>query len=341
MNRLIMLIAAIVLFAAPAAFAETNGQEQAASDIVRTSSTQAVMAVTSRIASIAGAGSKGGQVNQVAKLDANGNFKFNTNAKEIGLASGDVAANLGIWGMGTYINFQNTASGSRYDANYYSAFAGIDWRATPDLLIGVAGGYGSLDLDKEGWNNGTDNGSLKTDYEWTIMPYAAYKFTDSTVLDAAFGYTDSRYKDSDGTDTSHYDATRLLSSIGLSQSYNIDAWTLSGRVGYMYVNGDLSTYSRGGTEIDNPDSYLGQVSAEAKASYLYDFGLEPYAALRYLYDVQTSTIPVGSDYDEFEGILGTNWYLDDAMTLGLEGGASMGRTDYEAYRGQLFIRYEF
>ncbi|MGE4420717.1 MAG: autotransporter outer membrane beta-barrel domain-containing protein [Pseudodesulfovibrio sp.] len=277
----------------------------------------------------------------MSKLDENGNFKFNTDAKELGLASGDSAANIGIWGMGSYIDFSSSASGGRYDADYYSAFAGVDWRATSELLIGIAGGYGSMDLDKKGWNNGTDNGSLKTDYEWTVMPYLAYNITPSTILDAAFGYTASRYADSDGTNTGHYDATRLLTSIGLTQNYTIDAWTLSGRLGYMYIDGDMGTFSRGGTDIANPDNYLGQVTGEAKAAYLYDFGLEPYAALRYMYDVQTSSTPVGSDYDEFEGILGANWYLRDDVTLGLEGGASMGRTDYEAYRGQLFLRYEF
>ncbi|XXJ18854.1 autotransporter domain-containing protein [Desulfovibrio caledoniensis] len=341
MNRLILLVAAIVLLAAPAAFAETNGQEQANSDIVRTSGTQAVMAITSRIATVAGAGARGGQVTQVSQLDDNGNFKFNTNARDVGLASGDAAADIGIWGMGSYINFSSSASGGRYDADYYSAFAGVDWRATSDLLIGIAGGYGSLDLDKKGWNNGTDDGSLKTDYEWTVLPYLAYNFTENTILDAAFGYTASRYADSDGSDTGHYDATRLLTSIGLSQNYIIDAWTLTGRLGYMYIDGDMGTFSRGGTDIANPDNYLGQISGEAKAAYLYDFGLEPYVSLRYMYDVQTSSTPVGSDYDEFEGILGANWYVDDAVTLGLEGGASMGRTDYEAYRGQFFVRYEF
>ena len=106
MKRLMMLIAAIVLIAAPAAFAETNGQEQAASDVVRTSSTQAVTAITSRIATVAGAGARGGQINQVAKLDDNGNFNFSTNAKEIGIASGDAANNIGIWGMGVLHQFQ-------------------------------------------------------------------------------------------------------------------------------------------------------------------------------------------------------------------------------------------
>ncbi|MEZ7195170.1 autotransporter outer membrane beta-barrel domain-containing protein [Pseudodesulfovibrio karagichevae] len=341
MNRLIMLIAAIVLLAAPAAFAETNGQEQTNTDIVRTAGTQAVTAVTSRIATVAGAGARGVRPTQVSKLDENGNFKFNTDAQELGLASGDSAANIGIWGMGSYINFSSSASGGRYDADYYSAFVGVDWRATSDLLIGIAGGYGSMDLDKKGWNNGTDNGSLKTDHEWTVLPYLAYNFTDSTILDAAFGYTASRYADSDGTNTGHYDATRLLTSIGLTQNYTIDAWTLSGRLGYMYIDGDMGSFSRGGTDIANPDNYLGQITGEAKAAYLYDFGLEPYAALRYMYDVQTSSTPVGSDYDEFEGILGANWYLRNDVTLGLEGGASMGRKDYEAYRGQLYLRYEF
>ncbi len=336
-----MLIAAIVVFAAPAAFAETNGQEQATNDVVRTASTQAVTAITSRIASVAGGGARGRQFTPVAKLDANGNFNFDTTAKEVGLASGDAANDIGIWGMGSYINFSSSASGGKYNADYYSAFAGIDWRATSDLLIGIAGGYGSLDLDKNGWNGGADDGSLKTDHEWTVLPYLAYNFTDSTVLDAAFGYTNSRYADSDGNNTGHYDATRLLSSIGLTQNYTIDAWTLSGRLGYMYIDGDMGSFSRGGTDIANPDNYLGQVSGEAKAAYLYEFGLEPYASLRYMYDVQTSSIPVGSDYDEFEGILGANWYVDDALTLGLEGGASMGRTDYESYRGQFFVRYEF
>jgi len=340
MKRLILFIFLVALFGVSSLAFGANGQQQAQSDIVRNAGQAATVAVTSRVAAVAApkpAGVKGNT--ETSSIDANGNFKFAMNAEDLGLASGDDSNSFGVWGLGSYTNFSSSATNAKYDADALNVFLGFDWRATPDFLIGIAGGWGSLDLDKKQWGN--DNGTLKTDSEWTIMPYLAYNFTENTILDAAFSYSDTRYKDSNSTASGKYDSTRYLSSVGLSHYYLVDDWTLSGRLGYMYVHGDLKTYSRGGTDVANPDTWLGQLSVEGKAAYLFGNGAEPYAGLRYMYDVQTSTKPVDSDYDEFEGILGLNWYAGDQWTINMEGGASAGRSKYDSYRGQAYIRYEF
>lgn len=335
------LVLALILFGT-AAFAETNGQEQANADIVRASSQALTNIVQSRIATIAAPRPAGLDRTSGNSIDKNGNFAFSLTDKDLGLSSGDDEGyKFGVWGMGSLMQFKSTADGARYDADAYNVMLGYDYRATSDLLVGLAAGYGYLDLDKKDWNGGADTGSLSTDHEWTIMPYLAYNITDFTILDAAFAYTDSRYKDDDGTSTGHYDSNRYLSNIGLSQYYLLDEWMFSGRVGYMYVHGDLSSYSRGGVAIANPDSYLGQLSGEAKASYFFLNGLEPYGSLRYFYDASVSSTPVDSDYDEFEGVLGANWYATDQFILNLETGMGMGRQKFESYRGQVNLRYEF
>ena len=324
--------------AAPA-IADTNGQEQATSDIISTSSQALSTMVLGRIAAIAAPG-PGGEVAFDKRIDQKGNFAFSMDSEELGLSSGEEGYGIGVWGMGAYTNFKSSASGGRYDADAYNLMLGFDWRATDDLLLGVAAGWGTLDLDKDNWTGG-DTGYLRTDHEWTIMPYVAYNLTDLTILDLAFAYTDSRYKDNDGTNTGHYDSERYMTSLGLSQYYLYDNWTFSGRAGYMYVHGDLSSYARGATVIANPDSYLGQLNLEAKAAYYFDCGIQPYAALRYYYDTTTSAPPVKSDYDEFGGVLGANWFASDQWTVNLEAGNTMGRRKFEAYRGQLNIRYEY
>ena len=321
------------------ASAETNGQEQATSDVMSTSSQALTTMVVGRIASIS-APAPNGDIAFDKNIDQNGNFAFSMDSEDLGLASGEGGNDFGIWGMGSYTNFKSTASGGKYDADSYNLMLGFDWRATDDLLVGLAAGYGSLDLDKDNWTGG-DTGSLKTEHEWTVMPYLAYNITDLTIVDAAFAYTDSRYKDNDGTNTGHYDSERYLSSIGLSQYYLYDSWTFSGRAGYMYVHGDLSSYSRGAANIANPDSYLGQLSLEGKVAYYYECGIQPYVALRYFYDTSTSSRPVKSDYDEFGGVLGANWFASDQWTVNVEAGNTMGRQKFEAYRGQLNVRYEF
>jgi len=342
MKRFIMLMALLgVVACASLASAETNGQQQANSDVARSSSQALSAMVQGRVATIAAPKSPVLKQTSHNYIDQKGNFAFSMDAEDLGLSAGDGGNTFGVWGMGSYTNFKSTASGARYDADAYNLLVGFDWRATSDLLVGVAGGYGTLDLDKKGWNNGADTGSIKTDHEWTVMPYVAYNITDTTIVDAAFALTDSRYKDNDGTNTGKYDSTRYLTNIGISQYYMVDAWTLSGRIGYMYVHGDMGHYSRGGTNVANPDNFLGQLNLEAKAAYAFSNGFEPYAGLRYFYDTTTSVTPVDSDYDEFEGLLGVNWYASDQWTLSVEGGASAGRSKYESYRGQANIRYEF
>lgn len=343
MKKFLMLFAVLaVLGMASMASAEVNGQAQAQGDIVKSASTASVTAVVGRIANmVAPAPRPGGTAPGGPKVQGSltdGSFKFAMNAQDLGLASGDDANVFGVWGMGAYTNFKSTASGGKYDADAYNLFIGADMRVTPELLIGVAGGWGNLDLDKKEW--GADNGSIKTDNEWTIMPYLAYNITPNLIFDGAFSYSNGEYKDSNSTDSGTYSSNRYLTSLGLSYYYNVDAWTLSGRAGYFYVNGDLGKYSRNGVDVANPDTYLGQATLEAKAAYMFAVGAQPYASLRYMYDVQTSSTPVGSDYDEFEGVLGLNWYTGD-WTINLEGGASMGRDKYDAYRGQAYIRYEF
>ncbi|NDV20290.1 autotransporter domain-containing protein [Pseudodesulfovibrio sp. JC047] len=335
----VMVLAAMAF--ATMAFAETNGQQQANSDIARTSSQALSTMVQGRVATIAAPKPAGFDATAKNHISKNGSFAFATNAEELGLSSGDSANEFGLWGMGAFNSFESDASGGKYDANAFNLLIGADWRATSDLLIGIAAGTGTLDLDKKDWNGGADDGYIRTEHEWTIMPYAAYNITDTTIFDASFAYTDSRYKDNDGTDSAKYDSTRMMTNLGLSQYYMVDKWTLSGRLGFMYIDGDLGSYSRGATDVANPDTYLGQVSAEAKAAYIFDNGIEPYAALRYFYDVATSVTPVHSDYDEFEGVLGANWHIGNDWSLGLEGGASAGRSKYNAYRGQASVRYEF
>lgn len=343
MKRLILLALLVCALAVPSlAQAESNGQEQAVSDVVATSSQAITTMVSSRISAIVAPRPNNVNVDVTfnKKMDQNGNFAFAMTGEELGLSSGDGGNNYGIWGMGAYSNFQSSVSGGKYDADAYNLMVGFDWRATSDLLVGIAGGYGSLDLDKDNWTGG-DTGYLRTDHEWTVMPYLAYNITDMTIIDAAFAYTDSRYADNDGNNTGHYDSERYLTSLGLSQYYMYDNWTLSARLGYMYVHGDLSSYSRGAATVANPDSFLGQANLEGKAAYAFDNGLQPYVALRYLYDTTVSSQPVDSDYDEFGGVLGMNWFASDQWTLNLEAGNSMGRQKFEAYRGQFNVRYEF
>lgn len=335
----LFLLVVMILACAPFAHAATNGQEQATSEVMATSSQALSTMVVSRISAIA-APNPLGEVAFDKRLDGKGNFAFSLDSEELGLASGENNIGLGLWGMGSYTHFKSTASGGKYDADAYNLMVGLDWRATDDLLVGVAGGFGTLDLDKDNWTGG-DSGYLRTDHEWTLMPYLAYNITDLTIVDAAFAYTDSRYKDNDGANTGHYDSQRYMTSLGLSQYFLYDKWTFSGRAGYMYVHGDLSSYARGATAVANPDSYLGQFNLEAKAAYYFDCGIQPYAALRYYYDASSSTTPVDSDYDEFGGVLGANWFASDQWTVNVEAGNSMGRQKFESYRGQLNIRYEF
>ncbi|WP_027720313.1 autotransporter outer membrane beta-barrel domain-containing protein [Maridesulfovibrio zosterae] len=351
MKKIILLSLLCVLISCSLALAETNGQSQANNDVVRTTSQALTTMVQGRVATIAapkpagiksgGSAPSGVKLESQNAIDGNGNINLSFNAEELGLASGDGANDFGVWAMGSYTYFASTASGARYDADTYNFLLGADYKIIPDLMFGLAVGYGVLDLDKKDWNNGADTGTLKTDYEWTVMPYMAYNITDTTIFDGAFAYTNSRYKDSDGINTGKYDSDRYLTSLGVSQYFMLDNWTLSGRLGYMYVGGDLSSYSRGTADISNPDSYLSQMNLEAKAAYLINGWIEPYATLRYYYDLGVSTRPVKSDYDEFESILGLTMYATDQWTLGFEGGATVGRADYESYRGQASIRFEF
>ncbi|MGE4469408.1 MAG: autotransporter outer membrane beta-barrel domain-containing protein [Desulfovibrio sp.] len=324
-----------------------NGQQVVNNDVIRSTSTVQANTVVARIANIAGGfgggfgggGSFGGTqgLSLAPKADEKAPaFAFNAGMTEDGLSAGQQGSEFGVWGLGMYTNFSNDDEATKYDADLYTVMVGGDWRVTDDLLIGLALGYEYLDLDKK-YGNG---GSLETDGSYTIMPYLGYTIMEGTVLDAAFGYTSSEYEDDNGTASADYDADRYVSSIGLSQYLDYDAWTFSGRAGFLYVHGDQSDYDRSGANVDNPDSFLGQWSLGLKAAYTYD-AWQPYVGVNYLYDAITSSRPVNSDYDEFEAIVGVNCYAIDQLSITAEFGTSLDRSQYESYRSMLNLRYEF
>lgn len=324
-----------------------NGQQVVNNDVIRSTSTVQANTVVARIANIAGGfgggfgggGSFGGTqgLSLAPKADEKAPaFAFNAGMTEDGLSAGQQGSEFGVWGLGMYTNFSNDDEATKYDADLYTVMVGGDWRVTDDLMIGLALGYEYLDLDKK-YGGG---GSLETDGSYTIMPYLGYTIIPGTVLDAAFGYTSTEYEDNDGTATGDYDSDRYVSSIGLSQYFSYDAWDFSGRIGYLYVHGDQSDYDRSGANVDNSDSFLGQLSVGAKAAYNYE-GWQPYVGLNYLLDTTTSARPVNSDYDEFEGLFGINCFAIDQWKIGAEFGASFDRSQYESYRSTLTVRYEF
>lgn len=349
MKKLLTGVAAALLLIATAGFSyAANGEQIVSNDVVRATSTVQANTVVARIASIAGGmggggfgggapsfgGAPGASLSpKDGKAPA---FAFNAGVTKDGLSSGDQGTRFGVWGLGMYTHFASSDAATKYDADLYTAMVGGDWRATDDLLIGVALGYESLDLDKK-YGNG---GSLETDGSYTIMPYLGYTIVPGTVLDAAFGYTSSEYDDDNGVASADYDAERYVSSIGLTQYINYDAWDFSGRIGYLYVHGDQSDYDRSGANVQNPDAFLGQLSLGVKAAYNFE-SWQPYVGVNYLLDTITSARPVNSDYDEFEGIVGVNCFAVDQWKFGAEFGASIDRSQYESYRSTLTVRYEF
>ncbi|MDD4456415.1 MAG: autotransporter outer membrane beta-barrel domain-containing protein [Syntrophotalea acetylenica] len=352
MKRLLTGVATVLLLVATTGFAyAANGQQVVSNDVVRATSTVQANTVVARIANIAGGFGGGGfsggggggfgfggapGASLTPKDSKAPAFAFNAGVTEDGLSAGEKGTTFGVWGLGMYTNFSNGDEATKYDADLYTAMVGGDMRVTDDLLIGVALGYEYLDLDKK-YGGG---GSLETDGSYTIMPYLGYTIIPGTVLDAAFGYTSTEYEDNDGTATGDYDSDRYVSSIGLSQYFSYDAWDFSGRIGYLYVHGDQSDYDRSGANVDNSDSFLGQLSVGAKAAYNYE-GWQPYVGLNYLLDTTTSARPVNSDYDEFEGLFGINCFAIDQWKIGAEFGASFDRSQYESYRSTLTVRYEF
>ncbi|WP_245331954.1 putative Ig domain-containing protein [Bradyrhizobium sp. NAS80.1] len=94
-----------------------------------------------------------------------------------------------------------------------NALMGLTYRARPDLLVGVLGGYENFS-----YTDDSVNGKLKGD-GWTVGAYLGWKIIPTLRYDAAVAYSGIGYDGLAGTAQGNFNGNRWLVSTGFTGTY--------------------------------------------------------------------------------------------------------------------------
>ncbi len=243
---------------------------------------------------------------------------------------------LGVWTLTSGAWMSNTASSTRFSGNLFSLMGGADYRLREDLVVGTALGYEYLYL-KTNFNAGKlyENG-------FTVMPYACYSVTPNTLIDSSFGLTFASYdtRRNDGAADGSFNATRSVWSANVTQYYQLENWTFSGRVGHIYSNEYRPQYRESDNTLNKSmNIYLAEFQFAGRVGYTYQ-RFSPYVGATYLWDYAMRT-PSSVDPDEVQGTLGLNVMATDRLMLNTELANSFFRDNTYNTRLSLTLRYAF
>lgn len=254
---------------------------------------------------------------------------------EAGLAAGAEAPRYGLWGTGSLANMQDFQTSTRYEGNMYLFMGGFDFKLADEVLVGAAAGYENTFL-----NTVFNQGSLQAE-GYTIAPYAAYKFSDTTTADVLAGVTFLSYDTHRASIGGSYQAVRSMVSMNLNQYFVFENWVISGVLGNMYANEHAESFSESdGTQNGGRENYLGELRVGGKVSYVFG-RFEASGGLAYLYDYMMRYTGEMPDQDAFEGTVGLNYRPTDNWIIGVEGLNSFDRAHAQNLRMMGNVRYEF
>jgi hypothetical protein len=119
----------------------------------------------------------------------------------------------GIDRWGSSGNIGQGATQATLYGQQLNLLSGLTYRARPDLLVGVVGGYESFSYTE------TDiNGKLKGD-GWTVGAYLGWKIIPTLRYDAAVTYSGIGYDGTAGTAQGNFKGNRWMFATGFTGSY--------------------------------------------------------------------------------------------------------------------------
>lgn len=162
-------------------------------------------------------------------------------------ASAQDEATCSDWAIWGDVGISNGANGdNRYRFNMPSVTLGVDYRANPSLVVGVAIGYGE---DDSRINNGLAQSNSRF---YSTMVYAGIELIDRLFLDVVAGYSDGRFNterdivDENLTLKASRNGNQLFTKVRLSGVQEISGFRLMPFASVEYGDGSLKGYRESG-----------------------------------------------------------------------------------------------
>ncbi len=175
-------------------------------------------------------------------------------------------------------DFDRTMVGSDLKGVQINTLAGITHRVTPDLLLGVLGGYEHFDYSSQAFN-----GVLRGD-GWTTGAYLGWRILPNVRFDVGGAWSDIFVDDTSGMATGNFLGHRWLVTGGLTGTYGWQAFVFepSARVYALWEHENAYTDSLGTLQPDR-NFATGRASAGGKVTYPFAWSssvsLAPYLGL--------------------------------------------------------------
>ncbi|MBI1209080.1 MAG: autotransporter outer membrane beta-barrel domain-containing protein [Azospirillum sp.] len=271
-----------------------------------------------------------------------------------GLAAGDEPPRFGVWGTASYTNLHNTLSTTDTRGPLYTLIGGGDYKLTDAILVGTAVSFEMVDVETR-FNDGSyfSRGVSVSPYAAYTVPQAWLGLDGVLAIDAMASYgrlsnETERDRSASRPIKAAFDGSRLLAAGNLNYLQAVEAWTLSGRIGYLWARQDTDAFAESnGTAVEADTSVLAQTRVGGKAARQFgDF--EPYVGASYIYDlvarpasVAVDQVAPSDDRDEIEGVLGFNWTPSPDLIGSFEISHGFFRTDNQNTTLTLNLRGEF
>ncbi|TLU82373.1 MAG: autotransporter domain-containing protein [Chlorobium sp.] len=274
----------------------------------------------------------------------------------------------GLWvkTLGSYGKQKQQGEYDGYNSTEYSVVAGFDGCVNRDLIVGLAGGYGSVDVDQQDFRDG-DTMHINN---YQLIGYLTYDLTESLYLDGAVSYGLNSY---DGQRTAaigrkadaNFDGRQLGADLGVGYNFNLGKKTTLTpmvSVDYKQLKQDAYTETGAGAISLNIGEQLinrtrfglgGRLATEWSGP---DVSYRPEVAFHWYHDNNSLSKDIVSSFvgggEAFTtpcfGSDANTWNLGAALTVSTKNTLSIQvrydfdkRNDFTAHTGSLTAAWKF
>jgi hypothetical protein len=185
-----------------------------------------------------------------------------------------------------------------------NALLGLTYRASPNLILGVLGGYETFNYTEQ-----DINGKLSGD-GWTVGAYVGWKITPTLRYDAAATYSGLGYNGTAGTAQGNFNGQRTMVSTGFTGTYKAIGFLIEPSVKVYALWESENAYTDSLGTLQNARTFSsGRASAGVKAAYPIASWIDGVLLVPYL------------------GLYGDYYFTqDDAAAIALAGGVPLAST---------------
>ena len=199
----------------------------------------------------------------------------------------------GIWGSGSYADYESDTTVAPYDANAYTYFVGADRMVGDQWSLGAAIGFEDVDTDTDFNGGGQDTDG------YTVALFGTYLINDRYSLDLMTGWSWLDF-DQDRIDPASvpgapsslkadFDGERWFGAATLNGFWEVGSCLVSGRFGYTHAEEEQDGYTETGgvgsaRTVRQRRVRLGQIGTEVELSRPFD-AWEPYVSAAFRKDV--------------------------------------------------------